>query len=148
MSVPSTVAAVISQLLQAQWTLTNPAATDILWTDTKSDLMQMPQWTKNYAVGVYSPPNPVSSKPLCRELWEITENVYVDIYVKVTGTVEAAAQIREAMRDECYRIVHTQEFQVPRQKTVGIVREPYKIEGPEAIRLCLQIAAVSWDIRQ
>jgi hypothetical protein len=142
-----TVASIISQLLQANWSLQNPAKTDILWADTKVDTMQMAQWTKNCVVAVYSPPNPVVSKPLCRELWEITENVYVDLYVKVTSTADAAAQVREAIRQECYRISHTQEFKVQGQKTVDIVREQHKIESPEAVRLALQFACVSWDIR-
>ena len=142
-----TVAAVISQLLQNNWSLSSPAVSDILWTDTKVDTMQMAQWTKNYAISIYSPQNPVSTKPLCRELWEITENVHVDIYVKITSTPEAAGTIREAIRLECYRISHTKEFQVSGQKTVDIVREPFKVEGPEVVRLTLQIQAVSWDIR-
>lgn len=142
-----TLAAAVSQLLQTNWSLTTPAKGDILWTDTKPDLMQMPQWTKNVAIGVYNPQNPVSTRPQCRELWEITENVYVDIYVKVITTVDAAASTREAIRQEVYRISHTQEFQVPGQKNIDITREPHKIESPEMVRLCLQIAAVSWDVR-
>ena len=142
-----TLAAVLSQVLQNSWSLQSPAKADILWTDTKPETMQMPQWTKNYVIGVYNPSNPAVTKPLCRELWEITENVYVDIYIKVTSTIDAAAAVREAMRLECYRISHVNEFQVSGQKTVDIVREPHKIESPEVVRLCLQIAAVSWDIR-
>jgi hypothetical protein len=142
-----TLAAALSQVLQNNWSLQSPAKTDILWTDTKPETMQMPQWTKNFVIGVYSPSNPAVTKALCRELWEITENVYVDIYVRVTSTVDAAVSIREAMRLECYRISHVNEFQVPGLKTVDIVREPHKIESPEVVRLCLQSAAVSWDIR-
>lgn len=142
-----TLAAALSQVLQNNWSLQNPAKTDILWTDTKPDTMQMPQWTKNYVVGVYNPSNPAVTKALCRELWEITENVCIDIYVRVTSTIDAAASIREAMRLECYRISHVSEFQVPGQKNIDVVREPHKIESPEVVRICLQIAAVSWDIR-
>ena len=142
-----TLAAVLSQVLQSNWNIQNPAKTDILWTDTKPETMQMPQWTKNYVVGVYSPSNPAAAKVLCRELWEITENVYVDIYVRVTSTVDSAVAVREAMRLECYRISHVNEFQVSGQKTVDIVREPHKVESSEVVRICLQIAAVSWDIR-
>jgi hypothetical protein len=142
-----TLAAVLSQILQSNWTLSSPSESDILWTDTGPDAMQMPQWPKNYVIAVYSPPNPIVTRVLCRELWEITENVYVDIYVKVTTTPDDAAAVREALRFECYRIVHTQGSQVPGQKTVDIVREPHKIESSEMERLTLEIAAVSWDIR-
>jgi hypothetical protein len=142
-----TLAAALSQLFQSNWSLGSPAVGDILWTDTKPDLMQLPQWTKNYVVGVYNPPNPVVTKPLCRELWQIFEHVYADVYVKVTSTVDAAAVIRETIRAEIYRIAHTQEFQVAGQKNVDIVREPHKIESPEMVRLAIELAGESWDIR-
>ena len=144
---PSPLPAIISKLLQDNWCLQSPAVGDILWTDTKPDLMQMPQWTKNCVVGVYNPPNPVVTKPLCRELWQIIEHVYADIYVKVTTTVDAATVIRESIRHEIYRIAHTQEFQVPGQQNVDIVREPHKIESPEMVRLAIELAAETWDIQ-
>lgn len=147
MSTPSNVVSTLSQLLQANWSLSSPVAGDILWTDNKPDTMQLPQWTKNYLIGVYNPSNPVSTKVLARELWEITENVYVDIYIKVTSTVDAATAIRESIREECYRIMHLNQLNVPGQKTADIVREVHKIESPEIVRLCLLIAAISWDIR-
>jgi len=146
MSTP--LAETISKLLQDNWALSSPAVGDILWTDTKPDTIAMPQWTKNYLIGIYNPQNPVSARALCRELWEITENVFIDIYLKVTTTPEAADRIREAIRQECYRISHTQQFQAAGQKTIEITREPYKVESSEAARLVLQVAAVSWDIRQ
>ena len=148
MSTPSNVVSVISQLLQANWSLGSPAKGDILWTDNKPDTMQLPQWTKNYLIAVYNPSNPVTSKVLARELWEITENVHVDIYIKVMGTVDAATVTREIMREECYRIMHVNQLSVPGQKTADITREVHKIESPEIVRLCLLVAAVSWDIRQ
>jgi len=142
-----TLAAALSQLFQNNWSLSSPAVGDILWTDTKPDLMQLLQWTKNYVVGLYNPPNPVVTKALCRELWQIFEHVYADVYVKVTSTVDAAAVIRETIRGEIYRIAHTQEFQVAGQKNVDIVREPHKIESPEMVRLAIELAGESWDIR-
>jgi hypothetical protein len=142
-----TVASIISKLLQAQWSLSSPAATDIIWTDTKPDTMQLAQWTKNVEISVYNPANPNTTRMLTRELWEMTENVYVDIYVRVTGTVDVAAATREAIRQECYRIVHVNQTSIQGQKTVDIIREPHKLESPEIARLCLQLACVSWDIR-
>lgn len=148
MSVSSPLSETVSKLLQNNWGLSSPSVADILWTDTKPDTMTMPQWTKNYLIGVYNPQNPVSARALCRELWEITESLFIDIYVKVTSTPQAANRIREAIRQECYRISHTQQFQALGQKTIEITREPYKVESSELTRLVLQVAAVSWDVRQ
>jgi hypothetical protein len=148
MSTPSNVISTISQVLQVCWSLSSPAKGDILWTDNKPDTMQLPQWTKNYVIAVYNPSNPVSTKMLTHELWEITENVHVDIYTRVTSTVDAAAAVRETIREECYRILHVNSLNVQGLKTVDIIREPHKIESPELVRLCILVAAVSWDIRQ
>jgi len=100
-----TAASVISQLLQENWSLQSPAKTDIYWADTKVG--------KNFVIACYSPSGPVQAVPLSREAWQKTEQVMVDILVKVTGTVDDACTLRETMRNEVYRITHLVELSTP-----------------------------------
>jgi hypothetical protein len=142
-----TASGTIKQLLQQQWSLTNPAASDIDWTDTKFDAAGFPGAGKSFVIACYSPTGPVQTEPLSREAWKKTEQVIVDIMVKITGSPEDACNTRESMRGEVYRIIHASEFTVPGFVDVYPVREPYKVESGEWARLAIQFACVSFDIR-
>lgn len=136
----------ISQALQANWSLSSPTVRDILWETTRVDSATFLSAGKSYAVGCYNPPSPTQVQPLSRECWQKVERVMVDIFVKVTSTPAAAADIRESIEAEVYRILHSQEFKIgPRD--VYVERESNKVEGPDLVRSTLQVACVSFDVQ-
>jgi hypothetical protein len=71
--------------------------------------------------------------------------VIVDVYTKVTSTPGAAADTREAVKEEIYRIIHLEEFESG-LADVYVERELNKVEGPDLVRVTLQIACVSFHI--
>lgn len=137
---------IISQALQANWSLSSPAKTDIFWATTRVDSATFLAAGKNYAIGCYNPSSPTQVSPLCREVWEQIERVMVDIFVKVLTTPAAATDVRKSIKDELYKTLHTQEFQIgPRD--VYVERESNKVEGPDLVRLTLQVACKNYDIQ-
>jgi hypothetical protein len=137
--------AAISGLLQSSWSLSNPAKASISWTDTKPETVDA-IGPNNYVVACYNSPGPVSAEPLSREVWQKTEQVTVDIIVKVTGTPEAANTIRDAMATEVYRIIHSGQFTITGVAAAYISKEAYKVESTELSRLALQVSCVSFDV--
>jgi hypothetical protein len=69
----------------------------------------------------------------------------VDVYVKVASTPGAAADTREAVKEEIYRIIHLEEFEIG-LADVYVERESNKVEGPDLVRVTLQVACVSFHI--
>jgi len=141
-------AAIISGVLHDNWTLTGPAVGDVLWATSRVDAAAFLSSGKNYAVGCYNPTSPTQVAPLSREVWQQIERVMVDVYVKVTTTPAGAADIRESMRLQIYLILHSQEFKVSGIKDLYIERESSKVEGPDLVRLTLQVACVSFHVQQ
>jgi hypothetical protein len=142
-----TAASVISKLLQENWSLLSPAKTDIYWADTKVEAMDWMKVGKNFVIACYSPSGPVQAVPLSREAWQKTEQIMVDILVKVTGTVDDACTLRETMRNEVYRITHLVELSTPGYPDVHVQREAYKTESSELARLVIQVSLISFDIK-
>ncbi len=142
-----TAALATCQLLQQNWSLQSPAASDIYWADTKVEAMDWTKVGKNFVIACYSPSGPVQAVPLSREAWQKTEQVMVDILVKVTGTVDDACTLRETMRNEVYRIMHKVELSTPGYPDVHVQREAYKTESGELARIVIQVALVSFDIK-
>jgi len=138
---------VISSALQANWQLPSPAAADILWQTTRVDAATFLAGGKKYAVSCYNPTSPTQVVPLSREVWQQIERVMVDVYVKVTTTPAGAADVRESMRLQIYLILHSQEFKVSGIKDLYIERESSKVEGPDLVRLTLQVACVSFHVQ-
>jgi hypothetical protein len=140
-------AAVLCSALQANWQLVNPAASDILWESTRVDSATFLQGGKNYAVCCYNPASPTSVAVLSREAWQQIERVMVDVYVKVASTPGAAADTREAMKLEIYRIIHFKEFKIG-PADAYVERESNKVEGPDLVRITLQVACVVFHVQQ
>ena len=137
----------ISSALQANWQLPSPAAADILWQTTRVDAATFLAGGKKHAVSCYNPTSPTQVVPLSREVWQQIERVMVDVYVKVTTTPAGAADVRESMRLQIYLILHSQEFKVSGIKDLYIERESSKVEGPDLVRLTLQVACVSFHVQ-
>jgi hypothetical protein len=142
--------AAISQLLQASWTLSSPSKTDITWTDTKPetvDGINSALGINNYLIGCYNSTGPVSAEPLSREVWQKTEQVTVDIIVKVgTNTPEVTNSTRDAMAGEVYRIIHSGQFMISGISAAYISKETFKVESTELSRLALQVSCVSFNV--
>ncbi len=85
--------------------------------------------------------------PLSREAWQQVERVLVDVYVKVgTGTPAAAAGVRESMKQAIYTILHNQELKIPGIVDAYVERETGKNEGPDLVRVTLQVACVNFHV--
>jgi hypothetical protein len=140
-------AAVLSSALQANWQLVSPALSDILWESTRVDSATFLQSCKNYAVCCYNPASPTSVAALSREAWQRVERVMVDVYVKAASTPEVAADTREVMKQEIYRIIHLKEFKIGPADSY-VERESNKVEGPDLVRVTLQVACVDFHVQQ
>jgi hypothetical protein len=135
------------QTLQTQWSLPSPSVNDIFWVDTRVETLDFAKVSKNYVVSCYSPTGPSTTVPLSREAWLKTEQVIVDLIVKVMGVVDDAVTVRENMRKEVERIVHENELKIPGLADAPIAREPYQVEGPDLVRVSLQISCRSFQIK-
>ena len=140
-------ASVLCSALQANWQLSNPAASNILWKSTRVDSATFLQSSKSYAVGCYNPAGPTTVSVLSREAWQQIERVMVDVYVKVSSTPADATNIRETIKQEIYRIVHSQEFKIG-PADAYVERESNKVEGPDLVRITLQVVCVSFHVQQ
>lgn len=141
-------ASVLCFALQAGWQLSSPSVSDILWKATRVDAATFLASDKNYAVCCYNPASPTQVVPLSREAWQQIEHVLVDVYVKVPSTSNpaSAAATRESMRLQVYMMIHSQEFRIAGVKDAYVERETAKVEGPDLVRVTLQVACVSFHI--
>ena len=137
---------IVMETLQANWSLSSPSQTDVYWADTKVEAMDWAKLGKNCVVACYSASGPVQAVPLSAEVWQKTEQVIVDIIVKVNGTIDQANDTRESMRVEVYRIIHSQQFTISGISAAYVSRESYKVESSELTRLAIQISCVIFDI--
>lgn len=147
MSTPDNVS-VLSSLLQANWPLSNPAASSILWSITRVDSALFLQSSQNYAVGCYNPPSPTQVNTLSREVWQQIERVMIDILVKVAApnTPAAATVTRENIKQAIYTVLHTKELKTSGIVDVYVERETGKNEGPDLVRVTLQVACVNFHL--
>ena len=147
MSTPDN-ASVLSSALQANWPLSSPAVSAILWSTTRVDSALFLQSGQNYAIGCYNPSSPTQVTPLSREAWQEVEHVLIDVYVKVasSSTPAAAAVVRESIKQAIYTVLHTQELQIPGIVDVYVERETGKNEGPDLVRITLQVACVNFHV--
>jgi len=145
----SDIPSIISALLQAQWSLSSPSASQILWAATRVDSALFLAGSQAYAIGAYNPASPTAVDVLSRELWQETERVHVDVYVKVASpaTPATATLTREAIKNEVYRILHLNQLTITGIKEAFIERELNKVEGTDLVRITLQIACVNFHIQ-
>lgn len=141
-------AVILSSALQQNWTrdVTVPAVGDILWASTRVDSATFLQSGKSYAVCSYNPASPTTVNVLSREAWQRVERIMVDVYVKVATTPGAAADLRETLKQEIYRILHLKELKIG-PADVYVERESNKLEGPDLVRITLQTACVDFHIQ-
>jgi hypothetical protein len=139
-------ASVLSSALQANWQLSSPAAKDILWASTRVDAATFLGSCKNYAVCCYNPASPTQVTPLSREVWQQVERVIIDVYVKVTASPADATVVRESMKQAVYAILHVQELKIQGIVDVYVERETGKNEGPDLVRITLQVACVNFHV--
>ena len=80
MSVNQAVA--VSQLLQANWSLTSPlAAANILWPTTRMDALGVTAGKGTLQVAVYNASSAKQVDALSRECYLVTEKLVVDVIV-------------------------------------------------------------------
>jgi hypothetical protein len=139
-------ASVVSNVLKANWPLSSPGVNDILWETTRVDAATFLSGGKNYAVCCYNPPSPTQVTVLSREAWQQVERVLVDVYVKVLTSPADATVIRENMKLQIYMILHSQELKVPGILDVFVERETGKNEGPDLVRITLQVACLNFHV--
>jgi hypothetical protein len=141
-------ASAISTLLQAQWSLSSPSASQILWAITRVDSALFLASSQSVAIGIYNPASPTTVIPMCREAWQEIERVQVDILVKVGSFTPAATTVtREAAKLEVYRILHLFQLKISGILDVYIERELNKIEGQDLVRITLQVACVNFHVQ-
>lgn len=134
------------QTLQQYWSLQSPATAQIYWTDTKIETMDWAKVSQDYVVACYTVPGAGSVTPLSKEVWQKDERVCVDILVKVTSTVDAAIAVRESMKGEVYRILHTRQFTIPNVAACNAYREDNKVESSDVARVSIEASCLVWDI--
>lgn len=145
MSTPDN-ASVLLSALQANWQLSSPAAKDILWASTRVDAATFLSSGKNYAVCCYNPASPTHVTPLSREVWQEVERVIIDVFVKVMTSAADATVLRESVKVAIYMILHTQELKIQGIVDVYVERETGKNEGPDLVRVTLQVACVNFHV--
>ena len=138
----------IMQALQQQWSLASPGVADIFWSSTRFETVDFDRAAKNFVVACYSPTGPSQTTPLTRELWLKTEQVIVDVLVKVVGTVDDAVAARENMRREVERIIHMSEFTISSLAEAVVAREPVQVEASNLVRVSVQVTCKSFQIRE
>jgi hypothetical protein len=139
-------AQVISAMLQAKWSLSSPSVSDIYWATTRFQAMDFEKVTNPYTISCYNPGSPVASDALAREVWQMVEDVVVDIIVKVSAGTALAINARESIKQEVYRIIHINEFAFSGCADVYPMREHTKVESPELVRLAIQIKCKSFSV--
>jgi len=137
----------IMQTLQQQWSLSSPAVTDVYWSGTRFQTVDFEKAGKNFVVACYSPTGPSQTTQLTREVWLKTEQVIVDVLVKVAGTVDDAVAARENMRREVERIIHTSEFNVADLAEAVVTREPVQVEAQNLVRVSVQVSCKSFQVK-
>lgn len=142
------VAEAVGKLLRENWSLTDPSASEVYWTNTRFEALDWSRLGYNFVVACYNPMMAGSVKPLAFKTWKITENVIVDIIVRIVdGNVEKALENREAIRSEVYRTLHSFEADVEGLSWIRPVREPVKVEGPDLVRQVIQLECVTLHCR-
>jgi hypothetical protein len=146
---PTSLPYLISQLLQANWPATAegllPAKSSITWAFTRFEAMQ--DVPSGYVISCYNPGGPVTGDALSREVWQFLEDVVVDILVPVSGATANVLQIREAIRQELYDILHLNQFSVPGfGGDVYPLREKEKVESPQLMRISVIVRCRSFHI--
>ena len=137
----------IMQTLQGQWALASPAVGDIFWSGTRFETVDFEKAGKNFVVACYSPTGPSQTTQLTREVWLKTEQVLVDVLVKVAGTVDDAVAARENMRREVERIIHTSEFNIASLAEAVVSREPVQVEAQNLVRVAVQVSCKSFQVK-
>lgn len=141
-------AQVISTMLQAKWNLSSPTVAQIFWATTRFQTMDFEKMTNSYAIACYNPGSPVASDALAREVWQMVEDVVVDIIVKVgSGPVLQALDARENMKQQVYSIIHANEFKLSGCVDVYPMREHTKVESPDLVRLAIVIKCKSFSVQ-
>jgi hypothetical protein len=86
----------------------------------------------------------VTSEPLSREVWQVFEDIVIDILVSVSAGTAAAVSVREDMRNQVYSILHANQTSLSFASDLNIIREAAKIESPELIRNTLVVRVRSF----
>ncbi len=138
-------AAVVSGLLQANWSLANPlVAANILWPTTCMDAIGVTQGTGSLQIAVYNASPSKQVDVLSRECYIVTEKIVIDVIVvnASQGTVDLAAaeSTLEALQAEVYRIIHLQD---PNFVVSG---EPIHSNVTEITRLMINVDAVYFSV--
>jgi hypothetical protein len=136
----------VSGVLQTNWSLASPAESDILWSTNRVDAATFLSSGKSYAVGCYNPASPTQVDSIANDVWKQTEHVMVDVYVKVATTQDAAVGTREDLRNEIYRILNSKTIPINGLLDWYVDRETTKVEGPDLVRLTLQVACVTFNL--
>lgn len=129
----------VQGILESGWSLPSPAKTDINWTNTLYETLTYPSATQSITLAVYSPPNPVTSVLLCRELMEKKETVIVDVLVANSASTQTTALAnRDLVVSEVYRILGVNQH-LSGYLEVYAVGEPAKIESPDLLRAVIRV---------
>jgi hypothetical protein len=131
----------LSDSLQAAWALDSPAKEEIHWVYTRPETVDFAALNKSIVLACYNPADALKSEAMSREAWMLTESLHVDILVRVTSGYDDALSTRDAMRTEVYRIIHGLD------PIYSIVREPFKVESPEAVRLAILVHNLSFHLK-
>lgn len=139
-------AQIVSAMLQAKWSLPSLRVTDIYWATTRFQAMDFEKVPNFFAIACYNPGSPVASDALAREVWQMLEDVVIDIIVKVSAGTSLAIDARESIRQQVYIIIHANEFAFSGCTDVYPMREHTKVESPELVRLAIQIKCKSFSL--
>lgn len=138
-------ASAIMNLLNTEWSLSSPAKADIYWANSRFEAVDFARVGKNYVVACYAPMAVASVKSVAAGLWQIEQNVMVDIIVRVTSSVDAAVEARESMRGEVYRIIKAKETSSNIFALIQLTREFNKVESPDLVRVSLQVSCLTFQ---
>ncbi len=136
-------AAVVSGLLQANWSLSSPlAVANVLWPATRMDAIGVTQVKGSLQVAVYNASPSKQVDALSRECYLVTEKLVIDIIVvnssQSTKDLAAAESTLELLQAEVYRIIHLQD---PNYAVSG---EPIHSNATEVTRVMINVDAVSF----
>lgn len=137
-------AQVVSALIQTKWALTSPKVTDIDWPCTRYEAVDYNKSSKNYFLSCYNPGSPATVEQLSREAYQQQEDVYIDIIVKTAAG--SPLEARENMRKQVYDILHANQFLFSGYKDVFPVKEPFKVEHADLMRLTIQVRCRSFHV--
>jgi len=138
-------AAVVSELLQANWSLANPVAVaNILWPTTRMDAIGVTQGKGSLQIAVYNASPSKQVDPLSRECYLVAEKLVVAVIVinasQSTSDLAAAEVTLELLQAEVYRIIH---MQSPNYVVSG---EPIHSNAPDITRLMINVDAVYFQV--